>query len=47
MRRTTVIGALLTAASFVLCLVVLSCATNEPTTTAAAKPDPVALPRFS
>ncbi len=46
MRRTRLIGTLMTVASFGLCLFVLSCATGQQATTAAAKQDPVVRGRY-
>lgn len=46
MRRTRLVGTLLTVFSFALCLFVLSCATAEPPATVAAKQDPVARGRY-
>ena len=46
MRRTRFIGTLLTATSVGLCLLALSCATSQQSTTAAPKPDPVVRGRY-
>ena len=46
MRRTRLIGGLLTATAIASCLLSFSCATNQPSTAAAPKPDPVARGRY-
>ena len=46
MRRTVLIGTLFTAVAVGLCVVSLSCTTNQPSTTVAAKQDPVARGRY-
>jgi mono/diheme cytochrome c family protein len=46
MRRTSLIGTLLTTTSLGLCLLALSCATNQQHTAAAPKPDPVVRGRY-
>ena len=46
MRLTRLIGTLLAATSGVLCLLALSCATNQQSATTAPKPDPVVRGRY-
>ncbi len=46
MRRIKLIGTLLTATSVGLCLLAISCSTNQQSATAVAKPDPVTRGRY-